>query len=188
MAVLNKEREVVAQSQRTRYAGHVEELTRAKSRFDAGDLPSVLSTTERLLARDPDHLGALEVRVRAEWRLGDFQAVLRTLNRLALINPYEPGYFLMQGDSLRMLGRLADARSAYERCAAFGASAVQEEALSNLAEIDAELGPVGKFAAVPIAGVTEFLPSTLDSLDALFFAERAKAEDRPTWSATARPS
>ena len=188
LAMLNRKTDEAAQPRPAGNTSRLEALCRAKSLFDAGDLGAALLATDQILDRDPDHLGALEVRVRALWRLGDFPAVLRTLGRLAMLNPYEPGYFLMQGNSLRMLSRLPEARSAYERCATIGETSVREEAVANIVEIDAQLGPSARFAPVPVAGITEFLPATLDSLDALIFVDRGNTEDRPTWTAAVRPS
>ena len=188
MEMLNKNKENLAPALRDRTVRSGGALFRAKSLFDAGDLAAALLATEQILESDPDHLGALEVRVRALWRLGDFPAVLRTLRRLTALNPYEPGYFLMQGNSLGMLGRPVEARSAYQRCAEFACSPVREEALASIAEIDLQLGPSSRLAPVPIPGVSEFLPDVADSTDSVVFVERATVEDRPVWATAARPS
>jgi hypothetical protein len=94
----------------------------------------------------------------------------------------------MQGNSLTLLGRPADARSAYERCTAFPDSPVKEEAIAAIADIDAQFGPVARFAPVPIPGVSEFLPDVANSPDSVMFVERASAEERPAWASAARPS
>jgi tetratricopeptide (TPR) repeat protein len=94
-----------------------------------GDPQNALSTIDRVLADDPDHLGALELKARCEWQAGDHEAVVRTLRHLIALNPYEPGYHSLLGSALQCLGRYGEAARALERAA--GAPG-QEEMLADL--------------------------------------------------------
>lgn len=110
----------------------------AKHLLDVGRADEALRATGQVLLSDPDHLGALEVHVRAQWRIGDLAGALRSLRRLTLLNPYEPGYYLMQGEILNLMGQPLQARRAFERCLAFDGSCAKEDALSQIALIDAQ--------------------------------------------------
>jgi predicted Zn-dependent protease len=115
-------------------------LRMAKQKLDMGLADEALCLTGEVLDNDSEHLGALEVHVCAQWRAGDFIGALRSLRRLSLLNPYEPGYFLMEGDTLNLIGRPLEARRAYERCLTFTGTAAREDASSHIAIIDAQLG------------------------------------------------
>lgn len=113
-------------------------LQDAQRQLDKGRADEALRATAQILQRDPDHLGALEVQVRAQWRIGDLAGALRSLRRLTLLNPYEPGYYLMQGDILSLMGQPLQARKAFERCLAFEGSRAKADALSQIALIDSQ--------------------------------------------------
>jgi tetratricopeptide (TPR) repeat protein len=186
--MLTEENLAIARVPETGSGGTRSAMTRAKYLFDRGEFAETIAIADRILARDAEHLGAWEVRVRAEWRLGDFPAVLRSLRKLTLLNPYEPGYFLMQGDALRMLGQNADARAAYGRCLPFERTTARFEALMNIEEIDGLLLPSESTAPIAVDGISEFLPPAKDSLDAWVPMDRVAVEEGPTWAAAARPS
>jgi len=113
-------------------------LKAAKHLLDMGCADQALQATTQVLLNDADHLGALEIHVRAQWRIGDFVGALRSLRRLTLLNPYEPGYYLMQGDVLNLMGQPLQARRAFERCLTFDGSSAKSDALSQIALIDAQ--------------------------------------------------
>lgn len=113
-------------------------LKAAKHMLDMGCADEALQATSQILVNDADHLGALEIHVRAQWRIGDFAGSLRSLRRLTLLNPYEPGYYLMQGDVLNLMGQPLQARRAFERCLTFEGSSAKSDALSQIALIDAQ--------------------------------------------------
>lgn len=115
-------------------------LKAAKHLLDMGSADEALSATTQILLHDADHLGALEIHVRAQWRIGDLTGTMRSLRRLTLLNPYEPGYYLMQGDVLNLMGQPLQARRAFERCLAFDGSAAKSDAMNQIALIDAQLG------------------------------------------------
>jgi tetratricopeptide (TPR) repeat protein len=188
MAMLTEEKEAIAQVPDSEPVGTRSTFARAKCFFDRGNYTAAIEAAGRVLSQDSDHLGALEVRVRAEWRLGDFPAVLRSIRKLTLLNPYEPGYFLMQGDALRMLGRLPDARTAYERCVQFEDSPARLEAMLNIEDIDRIVVPATPAAQHLGDGLSEFMPPINESMSAWMPVERVTAEDAPAWADAARPS
>lgn len=149
-------------------------LQEAKRNLDRGRADEALRATSQVLQRDPDHLGALEIHVRAQWRLGDLAGALRSLRRLTLLNPYEPGYYLMQGDILRLMGQPLPARRAFERCLAFKGSSAKAEAISQIALIDAQHklsgAGVGLWSADELAEVVYAAEASSTSLG--YFASR----------------
>ncbi|MGV3618650.1 MAG: tetratricopeptide repeat protein [Fimbriimonas sp.] len=94
-----------------------------------GDHAQALTTIDRLLAEEPDHLGALELKARCQWQVGEHQALTATLRRLIALNPYEPGYHALLGSALQCLGRYGEAAQSLERAAG---TPGQEETLSDL--------------------------------------------------------
>lgn len=162
-------------------------LARCRLLFERGDYLGAASAAFDVLALDSAHLGALELYARAQWRLGDFVGVLGTLRRLETLNPYEPSYFLMQGDALRLIGRHTEARSAYARCESCSDESVRLEAARNRLEIEALLGvEAGVGALWPTQGVSEFLP---DSQELWLLGENATGKGAfGLAAAPARPS
>jgi tetratricopeptide (TPR) repeat protein len=71
---------------------------------------------DRILSSDPGHLPALEVKSKALWRMGRFEAALKTLDKAIALNPYDPGYHFLKGDCLQSLVRNGEALEAFERC------------------------------------------------------------------------
>jgi tetratricopeptide (TPR) repeat protein len=85
-----------------------------------------------ILDSDPLHVGALETRAKAQWNLGEHEGVLTTVSRLLQINPYEPGYHLLRGNSLRQLGRYGEALRSFVRAGDSQGAAEAVEELSAL--------------------------------------------------------
>jgi tetratricopeptide (TPR) repeat protein len=87
----------------------------ARMALQLGDIDRARTLAKRVLARDRDHLGALEVLASAQWRAGECDEVLRTTSRLIQLNPYEPGYFALKGSALQSLGRYGEAAQCLAR-------------------------------------------------------------------------
>lgn len=90
-------------------------LRSAEIEAKQGNPRGAMVAAEQILSADPSHLGALELRAKCEWQTGAYEAVLRTLDRLMTINPYEGGYHALRGASLQCLGRYGEAYRAFER-------------------------------------------------------------------------
>ncbi|HEY3782152.1 MAG TPA: CDC27 family protein [Fimbriimonadaceae bacterium] len=71
---------------------------------------------DRILVSDPGHLPALEVKSKALWRMGQFEAALKSLDKAIALNPFDPGYHFLKGDCLQGLSRNSEALDAFERC------------------------------------------------------------------------
>jgi len=67
------------------------------------------------LAKDPDHLGALETIAQAQWFGGEFEAVITTTTRLLKLNPHEPGYRYTRGMARLSQGDLGHAAEDFRR-------------------------------------------------------------------------
>lgn len=70
------------------------------------------------LAKDPDHLGALETIAQAQWYGGEFEAVITTTTRLLKLNPHEPGYRYTRGMARLSQGDLGHAAEDFRRALA----------------------------------------------------------------------
>ncbi len=105
------------------------ELLIAERAARCGDAARALAGTDRILAGDPSHLGALELRAKCQWQLNQHEPLLGTLRTMLTINPYEPGYHALMGSALQCLGRYGEAVQAYERA---GDSPGCEEMLADL--------------------------------------------------------
>ncbi|MCX7800822.1 MAG: hypothetical protein N2109_10825 [Fimbriimonadales bacterium] len=90
-------------------------LQRGERLLRLGDPEGAAVCARRVAARDPDHLGALELLSKALWQLGDLEEVVRCARRLSSLFPYEPGYFAMEAEALSELGRLEEAKAARQR-------------------------------------------------------------------------
>lgn len=89
-----------------------------------------------ILDIDPDHIGALETLAKVQWHLGEFKALLPTLERLLALNPYEPGYHALRGASHQALGHCGEAVLAFSRCA-IGDSAEASHAREQITDLHA---------------------------------------------------
>lgn len=110
-------------------------VTQAQHAFDSGKIPVALSVAERALALDGGHLAAWEIRARSSWRLNRFEDALESLSRLIRLNPYEPGYFYMQGLIFQAMGQFSDALDALHRCLKSDGP-VAEQARAAIAELE----------------------------------------------------
>lgn len=90
--------------------GDRDDLT-ARIMMQAYDWQGAMETCQRMLSRDPDHLGALETLAQAQWFGGQYDAVIGTTSRLLKLNPSEPGYRYTRGMALLSNG---DLMRAYE--------------------------------------------------------------------------
>ena len=70
---------------------------------------------EEFLQTDPKHLSALEMLAKSLWQLGHMERVVETTRKLIILNPYEPGYHVLQASALQCLGRYGEASRAYMR-------------------------------------------------------------------------
>jgi tetratricopeptide (TPR) repeat protein len=80
-----------------------------------GRYAEAITLSERLIAQDATHLGALETLARAQWKAGQLDPLLRTLRTLTALNPYESGYHALRGAALQCLGRYGEAAAAFAR-------------------------------------------------------------------------
>jgi Flp pilus assembly protein TadD len=90
-------------------------LRRADSALKSGGAAEAKQIVQSLVGQDLGHVGALELLAKAQWTLGENEELLETLTVLTRINPYEPGYHLLRGNSLRNLGRYGEALRAFVR-------------------------------------------------------------------------
>jgi len=70
---------------------------------------------EMALAREPDHLGAMEAMAKALWHVRDFEQLAPLIDRLLAMNPYEPGYHALRGSLLYAKGQYSESLDSYER-------------------------------------------------------------------------
>lgn len=70
------------------------------------------------LARDPDHMGALETIAQAQWFGCEFDDVILTTTRLLRLNPHEPGYRYTRGMARLSTGDLGHAAEDFRRAIA----------------------------------------------------------------------
>jgi tetratricopeptide (TPR) repeat protein len=86
----------------------------ARQALNEGDVLEAVRLCRSILAREADHLCALEMQAHALWRLGRFAQVVRVASRLLALNPHEPGYLLIRGMAHMALGNYAPARESLE--------------------------------------------------------------------------
>ena len=108
----------------------------AQVAFDQSELRNCLGLAMKAVRKEPDHLGSWELVARSQWRLGQFEEALRTIDRLVSLNPYEPGYFYLRGMILQGLGQCGIAIEAMQRCLSFEDSPVAEQAMTALKELE----------------------------------------------------
>ncbi len=133
-------------------------LARGERRLNAGDAPRARALALRVLARDEDHLGALELLGRAALRLGEPEETLRVAGRLLSLNPYDPGYHSLRGLAMRDLGRFAEGAGELSRDpkahGALGALAYDQERLvAELVRTDDRFAR--RYAAAPARTLRE---------------------------------
>ncbi|MBX3111204.1 MAG: tetratricopeptide repeat protein [Fimbriimonadaceae bacterium] len=89
------------------------------------------------LAKDPDHLGALETIAQAQWFGGEFDAVIATMTRLLRLNPHEPGYRYTRGMARLSQGDLTHAAEDFRRALAqSNIAAFREQVASSLDAVE----------------------------------------------------
>lgn len=78
------------------------------------DWRGAMEMCREVLQDDPDHLGALETLVKAQWLAGQYQDVIHTAGRLLRLNPYEPGYRYTRGMAYMSIGLLRRSAEDFE--------------------------------------------------------------------------
>jgi hypothetical protein len=109
--------------------GSWEAIDEVERSFRRQDWPAAIDGCNRILASDSMHVGALEIKAKAEWATLQFTDLLSTLNTLTRLNPYEPGYHHLRGAAFQCLERFEEARLAFERA---GACSGAREAATEL--------------------------------------------------------
>ncbi len=109
----------MGESRRHRNAAQVSALFEAAiSHHRSGRLDDAERAYVEVLARVPDHCGALNMRGAVALVRGDPTAALGYLDLAVSADGKVAGVHLNRGNALRALGRLADARASYERALA----------------------------------------------------------------------
>ena len=96
--------------------GPILQLAQGEAELEEGRYAMAISRARKVLIRDPNHLGGLELLARAHWRAGEFDWCLDALRHLIRLNPYEPGYYYLRASSLQATGRYGEAVREYGRC------------------------------------------------------------------------
>jgi tetratricopeptide (TPR) repeat protein len=91
---------------------------------------------QMVLRQDPTHVGALELLAKAQWQLNRYSTLLETLPVLIRINPYEPGYYMLQANALRNLGRYGESLRSFVRA---GETEGAMEAVAELSALQSDL-------------------------------------------------
>jgi len=87
------------------------------SRATRSDSPAnALVLCDQILADDSRHLPALELKIKCQWRLGQYEAALDGLGKALALNPYDPGYHFLKGDCYQNLLCYGEALDCFERC------------------------------------------------------------------------
>jgi tetratricopeptide (TPR) repeat protein len=102
---------------------HASLLEQAESDLASNRVQMAEKKAQRILCADPDHVGALEISAKCQWRLGRFEPVVATTERLIRLNPYEPGYHSLRGAALQALGLLREAIRHFRRSIELGEDA-----------------------------------------------------------------
>ena len=100
-----------------RSARDIAAADRAQRLLQAGRHADALRVAQDVLSQDPQQIGALETMAKALWHLGRFEELVRTLRRLVVLNPYEPGYHSLLGTVYQSMGQCGEAVEAFSRCA-----------------------------------------------------------------------
>lgn len=133
-------------------------IARGERRLREGDAPRARALARRVLARDAESLGALELLGKAALKLGEPQEAAWAAARLLSINPYEPGYHSLRGLALQAQGLFAPGGRALDRDPkarlALGAlEADQETLVADLARTDPRFAR--RLAAAPARTLRE---------------------------------
>lgn len=114
----------------------VQRLAKGETDLERGDYLAAESEAKYILQSDPNHLGALELLARAQWRNGEFEAGLDVLRHLIRLNPYEPGYHYLRGSALQSLGHYGEAVRAYSRCLESDSESLRRSAATSICELE----------------------------------------------------
>lgn len=137
---------------RSKQSRQSDRLAHALELLEKGEALECQNSLRKILRYEPDHVGALEMMARCQWRTSDFESALATVGGLVKLNPYEPGYFYLRGLIFQSLGQVANAAISFERCRAFPDSELalkaeqsirelhtwQQEGIQHLLELDQE--------------------------------------------------
>jgi len=111
-------------------------LPEGENELEAGHYAQAASIARAILAKDPNHLGGLELLARACWRAGDFERGLDTLRHLIRLNPYEPGYHYLRGSALQALGHYGESIRAYSRCLDSDSDTLRQQTATAIRELE----------------------------------------------------
>jgi len=92
-------------------------LSRGAAQLRAGRYAEAAATYETILARQPEHIGALHFLARAIYLQGDTEAALQYLDRALQISPENPYLYNSRGILLNSLKKRAEALLAFEQAA-----------------------------------------------------------------------
>jgi uncharacterized protein HemY len=115
----------------------LDQLEQAQQYFDRHDYDGCTAQLRSVLHQQADHLGALELMVRCAWRMNQLDAAQSALDRLFRLNPYEPGYLVLQAMVSQSRGDFEAAYRLYARAAAEGDGPHLAQAQAGLAELEA---------------------------------------------------
>lgn len=133
-------------------------ITRGERKLREGDAPRARELARRVLARDADSLGALELLGRAALRLSEPREAAWAAARLLAINPYDPGYHSLRGLALQAQGLFAPGGRALGRDPRAGLAlgaleADQEDLVADLVRTDPRFAR--RLAAAPARTLRE---------------------------------
>ena len=133
-------------------------IERGERRLREGDAPRARALARRVLARDAESLGALELLGKAALKLGEPQEAAWAASRLLAINPYDPGYHSLRGLALQSQGLFAPGgralgRDPKARLALGALEADQETLVADLARTDPRFAR--RLAAAPTRTLRE---------------------------------
>jgi hypothetical protein len=95
--------------------GRQDPLARVTVLVRLGRHEEAVAAAQEFLQTDPQNLAALEMLAKMQWQTCKMQGVVDTTRRLIVLNPYEPGYHVLQASALQCLGRYGEAARAYHR-------------------------------------------------------------------------
>ena len=90
-------------------------LRRAELNLTHDTWTDAVSVCRSILSKDADHVGALELLAKAQWKGSRNRDLIPTLGRLIALNPYEPGYHALKGAAHQSVGDYENALACYRR-------------------------------------------------------------------------
>ncbi len=91
------------------------QIAKAERHLAKNEIELASSLVQSVLSESNDHLAALEIRAKLLWKQQEFRSLVRTTERLIVLNPFEPGYHSLRGMALRALGMYGEAAKSLER-------------------------------------------------------------------------